>query len=591
MTARLRRLLPHFSVPLVWAVLSALLVFGARDKDFLALFGDTDDATRLVVVRDLMNGQNWFDHIQHRLNTPFGAEIHWSRLIDLPLALLIQTFDALAPGQGERLVLFVWPILLLLPALYLTVVLTRRLVGPNGDMTALIIAALSVPVLAEFAPGRIDHHSVQAILALWLAIETLGAPRRNGAAIRAGIAAATSLAIGAETLPIVAAAIVAFGLNWVIDPGFAPRLTRFGAAFAVATLAHFLIAVAPENWFAVQCDAMSVVTVAAAFAIATVFAVLARLSFTRKAWGTRFALGAAGAALVSALLLELFPTCAAGPFAALEPWLVTAWLDRVREAQPLWRTFSDLPAYALAVSLPVLIGFGIGLFRLIKARGAAVLSWLAYVLLLFAAILAFVLQVRGVRLAALLSVPGLSSLVLFLRRFYLAQGSARKLIAAFGLVSGWLVSCGFAVFVLASLILPPDRSDKGGAAVMQCLSTKGFAPLARLSPARIAAPVDLGPYLLLMTPHAVIGAPYHRNSAGIADSFRIFGASETEARAILRQRGIDFIVSCDALNAVAGGNIDAPDALAPRLKSGDLPDWLSALPVPEGALDIYRVAR
>jgi hypothetical protein len=41
---------------------------------------------RLVEVRDLIAGQGWFDLTQHRLDPP-GVSIHWSRVIDAPLAV------------------------------------------------------------------------------------------------------------------------------------------------------------------------------------------------------------------------------------------------------------------------------------------------------------------------------------------------------------------------------------------------------------------------------------------------------------------------------------------------------------------------
>lgn len=45
---------------------------------------DTDDAMRLVQIRDLLAGQGWFDMSQHRLMPPNGAGMHWSRLVDAP---------------------------------------------------------------------------------------------------------------------------------------------------------------------------------------------------------------------------------------------------------------------------------------------------------------------------------------------------------------------------------------------------------------------------------------------------------------------------------------------------------------------------
>ncbi|HMA50771.1 MAG TPA: hypothetical protein VKP60_13520, partial [Magnetospirillaceae bacterium] len=50
------------------------------------VFSDTDDHMRLQQVRDWMAGQSWFDVTQYRMNPPTGMLMHWSRLLDVPLA-------------------------------------------------------------------------------------------------------------------------------------------------------------------------------------------------------------------------------------------------------------------------------------------------------------------------------------------------------------------------------------------------------------------------------------------------------------------------------------------------------------------------
>lgn len=588
--AACRPLVAALAVPATWAIVAAILAAKAWNRNFLALFSDTDDATRLVVVRDLMGGQNWFDHVAHRLDTPYGADIHWSQLIDLPLSLIIRLFEALVPGQGEHIALFVWPLLLLLPALYLVARLGRRLCGSDGAVVALILAALTLPVSTEFTPGRIDHHNVQMVLVLWLAVETLQALRSNAAALRAGLAAATSLAIGAETALIVCAAIAAFGLAWVMEAHLAPRLVRFGWGFAGAMLANFLIAVGPGDWFVAQCDANSIVFVVAAFGTAMVFSAVARLPFADTAWSGRLAAGLAGAVVVAALVLVLFPACAAGPFAGLDPWLRASWLDRVAEVQPLWTGLVRMTAYAVASALPVLVAIVVVGAQLIGRRGAARRDWLIYGVILVAAGLGLVLQMRGARLAALLAVPGGVALILWLRQIDMARRGWARLAPALAMVPAWLMSAGLGLFVGLSLALPDGR-DAAVPPLASCLSAPDLEALSRLTPARIAAPIDLGPYILLMTPHAVVGAPYHRNGDGIGDSYRIFGAPEETARAILARRGIDLIVACDAMLDLSHGDLDAPNNLARRLAAGAPPDWLTPLSGPDAVLRVYRVER
>src|SRR3546814_17926766 len=77
-----------------WLLLLALFWLAAAiwlvSQKWAAIKGlalpDTDDNLRLQQVRDWLGGQGWFDLRQHRMLPPEGADIHWSRLVDLPLA-------------------------------------------------------------------------------------------------------------------------------------------------------------------------------------------------------------------------------------------------------------------------------------------------------------------------------------------------------------------------------------------------------------------------------------------------------------------------------------------------------------------------
>ena len=74
-----------------WLLLFWLLVAGYMLLDRWGAIrgfalGDTDDNMRMMQVRALLAGQGWYDLRQYRLNPPFGADIHWSRLVDLPIA-------------------------------------------------------------------------------------------------------------------------------------------------------------------------------------------------------------------------------------------------------------------------------------------------------------------------------------------------------------------------------------------------------------------------------------------------------------------------------------------------------------------------
>src|SRR5665213_587902 len=112
-----------FNWPLVfiaWLLLGAIGIGKAIwMADSTPLIGDTDDAMRLTTVRDLLAGQSWWDHIQHRLNAPYGAEIHWSHLVDAAEGGLILLLKPFAGGMAETIAVYVWPLLLLLALLVL----------------------------------------------------------------------------------------------------------------------------------------------------------------------------------------------------------------------------------------------------------------------------------------------------------------------------------------------------------------------------------------------------------------------------------------------------------------------------------------
>src|SRR6476646_10746960 len=67
-------------------VIATLAGPGPSLSDWL---GDTDDAVRLVTVRELLGGAPWFDLTLSRIGAPEPLVSHWSRLIDAPLALLM----------------------------------------------------------------------------------------------------------------------------------------------------------------------------------------------------------------------------------------------------------------------------------------------------------------------------------------------------------------------------------------------------------------------------------------------------------------------------------------------------------------------
>ena len=76
-----------------------------------ALNGDNDSLLRLVQIRDLIGGQGWFDLHQYRMGPDGGFVMHWSRLVDAPIAAIMLAGAAVTGSMaiGETVALIAWP--------------------------------------------------------------------------------------------------------------------------------------------------------------------------------------------------------------------------------------------------------------------------------------------------------------------------------------------------------------------------------------------------------------------------------------------------------------------------------------------------
>jgi len=168
------------------AICGCLLVQGWRSA--VDGFGDSDDAVRLVLVRELASGRGWYDQKVLRIQPPDGVWLHWSRLLDAALAAPLWSLEHLiGPARAEVGLRLFWPLILILPMLFAARALVRRFNPEPSERAAAEIAAgtialVCLPLYAQFHPGRIDHHNVQILLWLIAVIEVLNSPACTAAA-------------------------------------------------------------------------------------------------------------------------------------------------------------------------------------------------------------------------------------------------------------------------------------------------------------------------------------------------------------------------------------------------------------------------
>ena len=222
-------------------------------------YGDNDSLLRLVEVRDLIGGQGWFDLHQYRMGPPGGFVMHWSRLVDAPIAAIVLAVSAVSGklATGEAAALMVWPTLLMAAALTFMLRIVRAVGDDWALLPALIICAAALHFGGVFAPGDIDHHNFQLTLTL-AAMTALITGRSYVAGIAAGAACAAMLAVGMETLPYVAVAGLTASATYLLGgrPA-AAKAAGFGIGLAGGGLFAFMATVPAGSWLAPQCDAYS----------------------------------------------------------------------------------------------------------------------------------------------------------------------------------------------------------------------------------------------------------------------------------------------------------------------------------------------
>lgn len=573
---------------------SAVILLDMRWEQVSGLeFGDTDDAMRLVQTRDLLAGQSWFDRSQMRLAPPEGVEMHWSRLPDAALAGLVAVARPfLSAADAERFAVAAWPLTLLFAWYGLLFSLGQRLAGGReGGLIALFLGFLAIPATGQFLPARIDHHGLQIVLVFAFLAVLLRMREAPWAGLAAGALAALMLRIGLETLPILLAAEIALALLWARAPERLSKALRLhGLAFAGVAILGLPATISAADWWTVRCDSFSIVYVTAAVMAGGVWslgtAAGCRLGSPQRRFGLLAGLGVA--ALL--LLLLLFPECRSGPYGMIDPRLDALWLSNVREAQPALSLLGKAPTQLVAFMGFALVGLAGVVAAAASTRGHPEkrFDWTVIGVCFLAACATTLWQIRGAFFANGLAVLPAAHLVTLLlekaRRLPLPPQRFAAALAVLALLNGLPFSLVDHLGRGA-----PKANDEAEA---DCRSATAMAPLAELPPSLALAGIDLGPSILLRTPHAVLAAPYHRNIEGLSTAIDIWTASPGAAQARLSARGIGLVAVCPGGPDLAIFAREAPDGLAARLLAGDPPAWLEPIAADEDSpLEIYRVLR
>ncbi len=617
--------LPDLTSPARLALLSVLVAVVMtvalyyQDAAWLpGAFGDTDDATRIVMVRELLAGRGWWEQHWMRLQPPVGVYMHWSRLLDGGLALLTLFFQLfLSTDRAELATRIIWPMLWVIPAAWSVLVITRRLATSAGHedraqpavIGAMILMLINVGLYAQFHPGRVDHHNAQIALCLLALAGAVQPSHKRAWAVLAGVAGGLGLAVGLEALffHVLLAGLIAF--RFAINPAARRFVQAYAAALGVSCLTAYAIQTPPDRWAAMACDAEAA-NLATAVAIGCGLLVIGmRAAHHRDSRFRVLALAMAGGGAMMAYL-GLDPNCAHGPFADVDVRIKPIWLDHVTEVADLPTLMKRTPDLAYANLATAILGGGAALALLLAGRRMADTAWWATSTSLVLGVVVGWLAVRMAAYPAWFAIPLLAAAAALLARRYEAE------IGSFAAVGAALVLAPIGWGGMAAELhnnLPNVQTTLAAASPFNGAHSRPSKPVHTATKAKAKDPpdycfngfaykalgreprgltlseIDLGPFVLAYTPSSSLSGPYHRLSWGIMAARGVLSADAEHAYPMIRKLGVTHILECPMHQNHADRSGLARDTLQKRLDRGDTPNWLQPITAPRSPVMIYRV--
>ena len=563
-----------------------------------------DDFMRFHQVQNWFAGQTWYDLTAYRMSPPLGADIHWSRLVDAPIAVLIGIFNTfLGLTSASRMAAIVWPLVLFMLAAAAIIALSDRLAGKEHRLLALFFFVLSINTLAEFRPGRLDHHNVQILL---LILILLGVARGLGkfSSYWVGVFISCSIMVGLDSLILIVGVLGFFALEWLFQmEGSAKRLLQTGLAISISSAVLYVASFPADRWFSNNaCDAFSMFYLGFLLMLSAAFAILAMLSNSAKFTGEnalpyRLVTGAALAALILVVLFSIFPHCLDGPLGNVGEELKLRWLDKILEAKGVIQRYPENPLYWLSQAAYLIIMLTITalvVFR--KVKNKSELAILGFVV--FICILGAFYQTRILR-------TGIYSVIPFCVIFagmawnWLEQKFERQKILAYTsqallcliITSTFWVTLGTAASFFASSENDTAQQETTGTAqsveMIACTSELAVIELQSGNSAHIISDLNTAPALLVHTKHSVEAGSYHRNGANILNVISFFEGSLQQAKLIAEDRNADFVVICreDIPAKYDNDNV----TLATAIGTNQLPSWLTLVSNPTASLAILKI--
>ncbi len=585
----------------IWLIVSTLLLIASWVRIQEMQMG-ADDHLRLIQARDWIAGQNWWDISQYRMNSPVGGAMHWSRLVDVPLGLLLLLFRPLLGQAGtEQVAVVIVPLITLGVVIWLMAGIARRLFGHKEALIAGITTFTMLPIVEQLSPTRIDHHGWQIVLFLICLRSVVEQQKNIFFAITLGIALSLWIEISIEGLPFVAIFLGLIALRWIfpnIGSEKAGQKTQFPVAIMTTAVGSAILYIGTEGFQFSEnmCDSLSPVHVVFLFVIAIIVnlaVVSASLFKVNLGIISKLALSVFAASGAMAVIIAIAPQCAGDAFGNLDPLVREYWYDRTAEGLPLWHLPFRYAVQPLAAIMASLVGLA---YLFMRDKHTSNRSKIDILLLLLASCLiglfvnrAFVytLCITGIILAPVI-------VALFRNSEKNPSLSGRMAMRLFPIILIAPTIFGQITYDVMKKSFTESRSAKtadGGFDydfAYACQQSSNIVRLDILPPAQLMAGLDVSPSILHFTSHKVVATGHHRNQQAMKDVIIAFTGNPQTVRQIFQKRKIDFLITCAGSPELLFYLQHSPAGFWAKLKGGDTPNWLVVQPS-IGPYKIWRV--
>jgi hypothetical protein len=187
-------------------------------------------------------------------------------------------------------------------------------------------------------------------------------------------------------------------------------------------------------------------------------------------------------------------------------------------------------------------------------------------------------------------VPGAAVLTWML--FQWARSYDNVAVRVLGSVAAFMIASGLAGQWLVKTIPDPDTKRSSGfrRTDAACAVPAWLRQLDRYPAGVMMTFIDLSPRIIVHSGQRPLIGPYHRNGKAIADVMEGWIGSPDNAREIARRYGAAYVMICPGTSESTIYTSRGPSGFYARLEKGEVPAWLTRLPLPKGVpYRLYRI--